>query len=372
MRKKECGADKQWKSVTPTEREVDQFLFECALYRLEPLAGQIYASWSDHVLKAVATIDGLRLRASRSEFYDGQSDPEWCGADGVWRDFWSGDEHPVAARVRVYIKGIRVPISGVANWSDFAPTSPVGPGAFWSESEGMPVHMLSIRAEALALRKAFPAELSGLYTVEELGISIPGEMPAGAAAVDVPSTPATIAPPVPASETPSPGPVPSVIVDPPESQPHGAPASPQARRTLAEVLASADYRQAWHDLVKALFDVMPDRLTDEQTEQLTAALRDAEEAGITAAELEHAARKGHVGASDNPELRARAILGWIAERRDRALRDADSDGEAPEGRTLDADPANDHPVPEHVEQEGGDQPRSVPPAGDGDGEGARQ
>jgi RecT family len=315
--------------VDPTEEEVDRFLMEAVLYGLEPLAGQIYASWEDGVMKAVTTIDGLRSLAERTGRYDGQSDPEWCDRAGNWTDYWAGEEAPLAARVRVHKKGTKVPTTGTANWHDFAPTGTVGADSLWNMGDGKPAHMLSIRAEALALRKAFPAELSGLYTAEELGISVTaigGDAeadPEHAVATDIPAGPSApptggTAPPPP-PPPPPPGPAgeeqgPAVLVDPPTEQPSGAPARPQAKRTLAKSLASGDYERLRGDLTAALFDQMPDRFTDEQSTILAGALADAEAAGITPYELERVCKVALREAEGHVETRARGILEWIGER----------------------------------------------------------
>ena len=317
--------------VDPTEQEVDRFLMEASLYGLEPLAGQIYASWEDGVMKAVTTIDGLRVLAERTKRYDGQSDPEWCDKDGNWTDFWAGDDAPIAARVRVHKKGTKVPTTGTANWHDFAPQGNVGADSLWSMSGGKPAHMLSIRAEALALRKAFPSELSGLYTAEELGLSLAalgsgGEEAAGpTAAVDVPDPPgvpstASPAPPTTAGGEEFPG----VIVDVAAEQPSGAPARPQAKRTLAEALASGEYSRVHGELTEALFDQLPDRLTDEQSEVLAAALAEAEEAGITPVELERACKVALKEGKGNVGTRSQALREWISERRQKAEDEAAS------------------------------------------------
>lgn len=347
MRKRELGQDGHSRRVQPSDGEVDRFILEARLYGLEPLAGQIYAGWQEGEMRAVVPLDGLRALAARTGEYDGQADPEWCDAEGVWRDFWLGEDHPTSARVRVYRKGTRVPFTGTANWSDFAPASTVGADRMWNEAGGMPAHMLSIRAEALALRKAFPAELSGLYTFEELGSSIPGETPAAPAAADVPTAPTTPAPkpPTAAPSPPPTSPGPAVIVDLPEGQPSGAPALPKARLTLAEVLASADYARLRDDLAKALFGVMPDRLTDEQTERMTTALREAEEAAVTASELERACKIALREGADDLGQRSRAILEWIAERRARAAASAGEGqmpgGPGPETAGAEGDPSAD-------------------------------
>lgn len=335
--------------ATPTGKEVDQFLLECRIYDLEPLVGQIYAVWENGALRAVATIDGMRVLAERTELYDGQSDPEWCDAEGGWTDYWSGEDTPIAARVRVHRKGTKVPTTGTANWHDFAPQGDAGADSLWNKVGGKPAHMLSIRAEALALRKAFPSQLSGLYAAEELGISpaaIGGEEGGSAAvAVDVPPAPgappaphppappvaAPSATPPPAAPAPSPSTAPpdtggeaapSVIVDAAEAQPSGAPARPAARRTLAEALDAGEYRRLRGELTEALFDQMPDRLTDEQSLQLAGALAEAEEAGITAVELERLCKVALKEGRGNVEVRERALLEWISERRRKAEAEA--------------------------------------------------
>jgi len=104
-------------------------------------------------------IDGLRSKAEETGRYDGQDEAEFDREDGQ-----------LVARVRVYRKGISRPFVGVAYWNEFVQTYGRGdraePTRMWAQ---MPRHMLAKCAEALALRKAFPEELAGLYTPEEMG-----------------------------------------------------------------------------------------------------------------------------------------------------------------------------------------------------------
>ena len=361
MKKYEVGPGGVSERVTPEEKEVDQFLLECRIYDLEPLAGQIYAVWENGVMRAVATIDGMRLLAERTELYDGQSDPEWCDAEGNWTDYWAGEDTPIAARVRVHRKGTKVPTTGTANWHDFAPQGDAGADSLWNKVGGKPAHMLSIRAEALALRKAFPSQLSGLYTAEELGISLAaiggGEESGGsaAAAVDVPAAPgvppapSTLPPAAATPAVPTPPPVapegpgaeaPSVIVDAAEGQPSGAPARPAAKRTLAEALVSGEYERLRGELTEALFDQMPDRLTDEQSAELATTLAEAEGAGITAVELERRCKVALKEGKGNVEARSRELLEWISERLQKAEAEAEAAAERaavlPEAATAEA------------------------------------
>ncbi len=118
------------------------------------------------VMTPVVTIDGFRSRASRTAEYEGQTEPQWCGQDGVWRDVWLENSYPVAARIGVWRKNFRSPAYGVARWSTYCATDKDNnPKRNWQK---MPDLMLAKCAEALALRKAFPAEFGGVYAQEEM------------------------------------------------------------------------------------------------------------------------------------------------------------------------------------------------------------
>jgi phage recombination protein Bet len=113
-----------------------------------------------------ASIDGLRIVAQRSGEYAGQVGPEWCGPDGVWRDVWLSDTPPSAARVGVLRRGWAQPQYAVAIFREYAGTTRDGSlTQMWREK---PAVMIAKCAEALALRKAFPHDLSGIYTADEM------------------------------------------------------------------------------------------------------------------------------------------------------------------------------------------------------------
>lgn len=143
---------------------------------LDPFARQIYMIGREDRRAGTtkwtiqASIDGLRIVAQRSREYAGQVGPEWCGPDGVWRDVWLSDEAPVAARVGVLRKGFAQPLYAVALVKEYASTykdrhtDEVRLSGLWGTK---PAVMIAKCAEALALRKAFPMDLSGLYTAEE-------------------------------------------------------------------------------------------------------------------------------------------------------------------------------------------------------------
>jgi hypothetical protein len=128
-----------------------------------------------------ASIDGLRIVAQRSNEYAGQAGPYWCGADGVWTDVWLQQTPPTAAKVGVMRKGFTEVLWAVAKFESYNANSPI-----WKK---MPDLMIAKCAEALALRKAFPNDLSGIYTAEEMEQATPASAPTPQPVVEIAEAP---------------------------------------------------------------------------------------------------------------------------------------------------------------------------------------
>ena len=191
-----------------TNGDLAVFHHVCQRTGLDPFARQIYMIERQGKQTIQTGIDGFRLVARRAVDRSGESlsigAPEWCDQDGAWHDVWLSPEPPAAARMTVRRGGDEYP--AVALWREYAQTKRDGNlTAMWASR---PAGQLAKCAEALALRKAFPQDLSGIYADEEMARAerahVVQQRTSGLAAAlhtsPVPDVPASVEPPAPPAE----------------------------------------------------------------------------------------------------------------------------------------------------------------------------
>jgi phage recombination protein Bet len=139
--------------------ELRLFAYACQRTGLDPFSRQIYAIKRGGKLTIQVSIDGLRSIAERTGQLDG-SMSYWCGDDGVWTDVWLSSKPPAAAKTVIHRKGCAHSFSATARFADFN----AGQG-LWAK---MPSVMIAKCSEAQALRRAFPADMSGVYSTDEM------------------------------------------------------------------------------------------------------------------------------------------------------------------------------------------------------------
>jgi phage recombination protein Bet len=161
--------------------ELRLFAYACQRTGLDPFSKQIYAIKRGGKMTIQAGIDGLRAIAERTGQLDG-SETYWCGDDGEWKDVWLSSKPPAAAKTVIHRKGSQHPFVGVARFADYN----AGQG-LWSK---MGAAMIAKCSEALALRKAFPADLSGVYSTDEMQQADATVEPVTVTAAPAPALPA--------------------------------------------------------------------------------------------------------------------------------------------------------------------------------------
>jgi len=139
-----------------TNDELKLFLYQCQRTGLDPLTRQIYCIKRAGRMTIQTSIDGFRVIAERSGMYAGQDEPVFSYTD-------SGELLKCAVTVYKFApNGQRYPAAtGVAFYKEYYPNP-------MNLQKSLAHTMISKVAEALALRKAFPQDLSGLYTTDEM------------------------------------------------------------------------------------------------------------------------------------------------------------------------------------------------------------
>lgn len=151
---------------TASHEEFQLFVHACERTGLDPFMKQIYPvkRWDSTLKREAMTIqtgiDGYRLIAERTGCYAPGREPTF-----------SYDANGKVISATAYVKkltkdGTWHEIPATAFFDEYCQKTKDGnPTSMWAK---MPHSQLAKCAESLAIRKAFPAELSGLYTKEEM------------------------------------------------------------------------------------------------------------------------------------------------------------------------------------------------------------
>lgn len=230
-----------------SDAELQMFTHVCEETGLDPFLKQIWAIQRnvkvaqnpdryESQMTIQIGIDGYRVMRDRIKdergvpLFEGMEGPQWSDDGREWFDF--AEPRPGYARVAVWRKGIPRPFVAVCRMDAYDQKS-----GLWRT---MAAEQLAKCAEALALRRAFPAEMSRLSSVggevaaedldDEIGAAIDGEVR------EIPSAFAPAPPPEPKPEPAAPA-QPRQTAQKPRNAaatPNTPPATPQTPPALPE------------------------------------------------------------------------------------------------------------------------------------------
>lgn len=164
-----------------SDADLQVFLHHVQRTGLDPFARQIYmiarperkqvnGQWVNSSRQTIQTgIDGYRLIGRRAADRSGVSisvkAPVWAHPDGGWRDVWlPAWGTPAAAKATIVRHGEE--FTAVALFDEYKQTK--RDGSLTRMWEQRPAGQIAKCAEALAWRMAFPHDLAGIYTDEEM------------------------------------------------------------------------------------------------------------------------------------------------------------------------------------------------------------
>jgi hypothetical protein len=162
---------------------VELYLAKCRVVGVDPLDRLIYViprranvkddrtgQWRTEIRWTIqGGIDLFRSIAEQSGDYAGQLGPFWSNDGAKWSDVWLDETPPKVCKVGILRKTFKEPLWTVGTYAYFVPRDSKGepaPGNFWKGEKG--AHQLAKCVEELALRKAFPRKLHGVYGDDEM------------------------------------------------------------------------------------------------------------------------------------------------------------------------------------------------------------
>lgn len=141
---------KQTVAQHATEAEFNMFVSFAKATGLNPFKKELWFIKSGDKVQMMTGINGFLAIANSHPMFDGMEVSVEENAQGI----------PLKAIAKVYRKDRKFPSVGIAKLSEFAKGTPI-----WKQ---MPTVMLTKVAKSIAIREAFPQELNGLYTEEEM------------------------------------------------------------------------------------------------------------------------------------------------------------------------------------------------------------
>jgi phage recombination protein Bet len=171
-------------AMDTTDDEFALFIHWARSLRLDPLRRQVHAfvfhkqDPKKRRLSLVTSIEGFRAIAARTGNYrPDENEPSFIADDTIKTETNPAALFSCAVRVWQYAHGQWLPITGVARWEEFAPLKTV-----WIDNQpterkvldksgrwgDMPFLMLAKCAEAQAIRKGWPEDLSNTFVGEEI------------------------------------------------------------------------------------------------------------------------------------------------------------------------------------------------------------
>ena len=174
-----------------TDQEVGMFLNLCRFQHLNPFLKEAYLiKFGNQPATIVTGKEAITKRAMRNPKYAGQqAGVVLFHEESGELEYRNGSlvmsgERIVGGWAKVYVKGYEVPIEAVVSYDEYVGTTKDGTvNSQWSKK---PATMIRKVALVQALREAFPEDLGGLYSSEEMGVDF--DETASAAPVEVPQT----------------------------------------------------------------------------------------------------------------------------------------------------------------------------------------
>ena len=143
------------------KQEFSLFAEHCKSTGLNPFKKEVWAIKANNRLQLMTGINGYFTIANRHPEFDGYEEG-FVGKDGQeLPDTYQGSDY-IGAWCRVHRKDRKIPAKGVAFKNEYEKN--------YGNWKTMPKSMLLKCAESIALRKAFPQELNGTYTAEEMPV----------------------------------------------------------------------------------------------------------------------------------------------------------------------------------------------------------